>query len=99
LSWDAVSSVLDTRFGELSAVRIGLSLVIGVAALALARTDAGPAPAVWTLLAIAAIGVIVTPVASGHASESGTVPFLADLAHVQAAAGGSADWRSSERSG
>jgi copper transport protein len=84
--WDAISPVFDTRFGGFSLLRAGLALAIGVAAFRLSRTADAPGRAAWAVAGVAAVGLIVTPVASGHASISGTVPFIADLAHVQAAA-------------
>jgi copper transport protein len=84
--WDSISSVLDTRYGHYSLLRAGLALVLALVALRLARLPAPGGRPEWAVAALAAVGLVVTPVASGHASVSGTIPFIADLCHVQAAA-------------
>jgi copper transport protein len=86
LRWEGISSVIDTRFGRFSLLRAGLALVIGLLAFWLSRSAGPPHRATWAVAGVAAVALIVTPVASGHASISGTIPFIADLAHVQAAA-------------
>jgi copper transport protein len=86
LNWDDASSVLETRFGEFSLLRVALALTIAALALGLSRSSRTPHPAVWIALGLAAVGLIVTPVASGHASTAGALQVTSDLAHVQAAA-------------
>ena len=82
--WDIVSAVADTRFGEFALVRGGLGAALAAAILVLPRyVDPGPRRVVELVLAGA---LLVTPVASGHASVSGAVAFVADLAHIVAAA-------------
>jgi copper transport protein len=84
--WERVSAVLDTRFGRSSLLRAGLALLIGLFALRLGMTNTRPGRAAWAVAGVAAVGLVLTPVASGHASTSGTLPFIGDVAHVQAAA-------------
>lgn len=84
--WDAVSSVAETRFGTASLVRAALAATLAVLALALrARTGRG-ASVLQAVAALLAVGLILTPPASGHASVAGPVAFAADVAHVLAAA-------------
>jgi copper transport protein len=74
--WDTVSAVLDTRFGK--AWLVQAALAAGVAFVALVR-PARP------LAIVPAAALVATPSAAGHASVSGTLTFVADLAHVAAA--------------
>jgi copper transport protein len=78
--WDAVSAVLDTRFGQMWAWRAWLALTLAVLALAARRGHELPVPEV-----IVAAMLAVTPAAAGHASVSGALPFISDVAHVAAA--------------
>jgi copper transport protein len=75
-SWDVVSSVLRTRFGEVWVVQAGLALAILVLFVARARM----------LALIPAALLLLTPAASGHASVSGGLAVVTDVAHVTAAA-------------
>ncbi len=75
LRWDVVSAVLDTRFGKVWLAQAGLAAL--VAALALLRRREALLPA---------IVLVVTPSLAGHASVSGKLAFVADVAHVAAAA-------------
>ena len=75
LSWDVVSAVLETRFGKVWMVQAGLAAAVAVLALARRREAILPAAA-----------LVVTPALAGHASVSGTLAFIADVAHVAAAA-------------
>lgn len=81
LDWDVVSSVLETRFGEVWAAQAVLALF--VAGLLVASDRLGRLK--WMALVPAAL-LLATPSASGHASVSGGFTFIADLAHVTAAA-------------
>ena len=74
LSWDVVSAVLETRFGKVWLVQAGLAAAVAVLALARRREAIVPAAA-----------LVVTPALAGHASVSGTLAFVADVAHVAAA--------------
>ena len=76
LSWDVVSSVLRTRFGEVWAAQGGLAIAVAIL-LAAGRKIVTLAPAALLLL---------TPSLSGHASVSGNIALVADVAHVTAAA-------------
>jgi copper transport protein len=76
LSWDVISSVLGTRFGEVWATQAGLAVAVAVL-YSVRRSVLALAPAVLLLL---------TPSASGHASVSGGFALVADVAHVCAAA-------------
>jgi copper transport protein len=85
-TWNAVSEVLGTRFGRFSLLRAVLALCLAVVLWEMARTG-GRAERVLGGVALAlGLGMIVTPVASGHASVSGPLSFAADYAHVAAAA-------------
>ena len=75
LHWDVFSAVLDTRFGKVWLVQAGLAALVAVLAFARRREALLPAAV-----------LVVTPSLAGHASVSGTVAFVADVAHVAAAA-------------
>ena len=81
LNWDVVSAVLDTRFGEVWATEAVLALAL--AGLLLAGERLGRLA--WLVLVPAGL-LLLTPSASGHASVSGGLAFVADVAHVAAAA-------------
>jgi copper transport protein len=84
--WDVVSSVAETRYGEMSLIRAGLAAALVVVALAL-RARAGRGGTVLQAIAVLlAVGLVMTPSASGHASVAGPVAYAADIAHVLAAA-------------
>ena len=76
LSWDVVSSVLETRFGKVWAAQAGLAAAVAMLLAARKRVLA---------LAPAAL-LLLTPSASGHASVSGGLALVTDVAHVTAAA-------------
>jgi copper transport protein len=76
LSWNVVSSVLGTRFGEVWAVQAGLAIAVAILLVA-GRSILALVPAALLLL---------TPSLSGHASVSGSIALVADAAHVTAAA-------------
>ena len=82
--WEIVSAVAGTRFGEYALVRAGLGAALAVALLVLPRFVSRLGLRV-VQLALAA-GLLVTPVASGHASVSGALAFVSDFAHIAAAA-------------
>ena len=75
LHWDVVSAVLDTRFGKVWLAQAGLAALVAVLAFARRRE---------ALLHAAAL--VVTPSLAGHASVSGKLAFVADVAHFAAAA-------------
>ena len=75
LSWDVASAVLETRFGQVWTAQAGLAAAVALLALARRREAILPAAA-----------LVVTPALAGHASVSGTLAFIADVAHVAAAA-------------
>ena len=81
MSWDVVSAVLGTRFGEVWAAQAALALV--AAALLFAGDRLGRL--VWLALVPAGL-LLLAPSASGHASVSGRIALVADVAHVTAAA-------------
>jgi len=85
-SWDVVSAVADTRFGEASLIRAALAATLALTALALRSGGRKSEIPLAVLAAVLAGGMIVTPSASGHASVSGPLSFAADIAHIQAAA-------------
>jgi copper transport protein len=85
-TWSAVSDVMETRFGRFSLARAVLALCLAVVVWQMARTG-GRTERVFGGVALAlGLAMVVTPVASGHASVSGPLAFLADYAHVAAAA-------------
>jgi copper transport protein len=81
LNWDVGRAVLETRFGEVWALQAGLA-VAAVVLLLVGRRVAVVAAAAL----VPAAGLLLTPALSGHASVSGRIAFLADVAHVSAAA-------------
>jgi copper transport protein len=84
--WDVVSSVLDTRYGKASLVRILLAVCLVGIALALRRSSDRTERLALVGAGLIAVGMLVTPSASGHASVSGPLGFTSDLAHITAAA-------------
>ena len=81
LHWDVVSAVLGTRFGTVWLAQAGLAL--GCAVL-LAMSGRVPVLALAALIPVAPL--LLPPSASGHASVSGGIALVADVAHVTAAA-------------
>jgi copper transport protein len=67
--------VLETRFGKVSLLQVGLAAAVVLLALARRRETLIPAAL-----------LVVTPALAGHASVSGTLAFVSDAAHVAAAA-------------
>ena len=84
VEWDVVSAVAGTRFGEMALLRAGLAALLAVAAFVLSRRDGSRVGAI-SCIALG-VGLLVTPVASGHASVAGKIAFAADYAHILAAA-------------
>jgi len=81
LHWDVVSAVLGTRFGTVWLVQAGLALACAVLLTASRRVP------VLGLAALFPAGLaLLTPSLSGHASVSGGIALVADMAHVTAAA-------------
>ncbi|MDX6437846.1 MAG: copper transport protein [Gaiellaceae bacterium] len=76
--WDVVSTVLGTRFGTVWLVQAGLAVTC---ALLLAASGHLPLPSL-----VPAALLLLTPSLSGHASVSGGIALVADVAHVAAAA-------------
>ena len=83
---DAVSEVMDTRFGRFSLARAVLALCLAIVIWQMARTGGRTERALGGVALVLCLAMIVTPVASGHASVSGPLSFAADYAHVTAAA-------------
>jgi copper transport protein len=79
--WDIVSAVLGTRFGTVWLLQAGLAVACATLLVAGRRVEALG----WTALVPAAL-LLLTPSASGHASVSGRIALVADVAHVTAAA-------------
>jgi copper transport protein len=77
--WDTVHSVLQTRFGHAFVWQIGLALVIGAVALMASRSRS------LELLPLAALALLPTISAAGHARTSGPWAFLFDVVHIAAA--------------
>lgn len=76
-----VVDVLDTRFGVVWLLRLGLLATAVPLLLALRRSAAWQAPA-----ALVGLGLVLTPALSGHASSGDLVPLaiVADTVHVAA---------------
>jgi copper transport protein len=85
-TWNAVSEVMQTRFGRFSLARAVLALCLAAVLWQMARNGGRAGRARGGLALALGLGMIVTPVASGHASVSGPLSFVADYAHVAAAA-------------
>jgi copper transport protein len=84
--WDVVSSVLETRYGKASLVRIILALCLVGIALGLRRSSDRIERVGLISAGLVAVGMLMTPSASGHASISGPLGFVSDVAHITAAA-------------
>jgi copper transport protein len=85
-TWHAVSEVMETRFGRFSLARAVLALGLAVVLWRMARSGARTERALGGVALALGLAMIVTPVASGHASVSGPLSLVADYAHVAAAA-------------
>jgi copper transport protein len=81
--WDTVTAVLETRFGKVWLAQALLALALAVLAVALRRR--GGRVLSVAVLAVA-IALVPIPSLSGHASVSGGVSLVSDVAHVAAAA-------------
>jgi copper transport protein len=81
--WDSVTSVLETRFGKVWLVQAALALAFALLALAARRL---PPQAASVGLLVVAAALVPTPSLSGHASVSGDLSLVADVAHIAAAA-------------
>jgi copper transport protein len=84
--WSVVSSVAETRFGVFSLVRAGIALALLVIALILRRVNSREERVALVAAVVAAVGLVVTPGLSGHASVAGPLALASDMAHVLAAA-------------
>jgi len=82
--WDVVSAVLDTRYGQVVAVRTVVALLLVLTAIAL-RSLGSRTRDLEVVAGLAAAALVVTPALSGHARVSGGVSLLSDVAHVTAA--------------
>ena len=85
-SWDVVTSVAETRFGRLSLTRAAIAVAIAVMVLLVLRAGGRMSRPITVAAILLGLGLVVTPGFSGHASVSGAVALIADVAHVQAAA-------------
>ncbi len=85
-SWDVVSSIADTRYGKVELVRTGLALGLLAMALLLRRAAGKTRETAHAAAVVLAAGLVMTPSFGGHASVSGTLSVVADVAHVIAAA-------------
>ncbi len=81
LHWDVVSAVLGTRFGTVWLLQAGLALACAVLLVVGRRL-----PLLTTAALVPAAVMLLTPALSGHASVSGRIAFVTDVAHVVAAA-------------
>jgi copper transport protein len=83
--WSVIRSISETRFGEFSLLRAALAAALLATALALRRAKGGNETVGVGVTAVLAAGLAVTPSFSGHASVSGPVSLISDVAHVLAA--------------
>jgi len=81
LHWDVVSSVLGTRFGTVWLVQAGLAVASALLLVASKRLHVAARAAL-----VPAVLSLLTPSLSGHASVSGRIALVTDVAHVTAAA-------------
>ena len=81
LHWDVVSAVLGTRFGTVWLLQSGLALACAVLLVAGRRV-----PVLTIAALVPAAAMLLTPALSGHASVSGKIAFVSDVAHVASAA-------------
>jgi copper transport protein len=82
----ALAGVRDVRFGQVWLTRTWLALLLALVALSLEHwPNRGRLPRELALVGIG-LALVVTPSAAGHASIEGWLTFLADAAHVAAAA-------------
>jgi copper transport protein len=86
LTWDNVSAVAGTRYGKVELIRAGLALGILVAALVLRRAGERAREATAAAAVLFATGLVLTPTFAGHASTTGPLASVSDIAHVMAAA-------------
>jgi len=84
--WSVSQSIADTRFGEFALARAALATALFATVLMLRRAKGPPEAAGTGVAVLLAGGLAVTPSFSGHASVSGPVALIADVAHVLAAA-------------
>jgi copper transport protein len=85
-SWDVFTSVLETRYGRVELLRFFLALGLAGLALWMRRTGGRSRETGNVAAAIIAAALVVTPPFAGHASTSGPLAVVADIAHVLAAA-------------
>jgi copper transport protein len=85
-TWDNVSDVAGTRYGRVELIRAGLALGILVTALVLRRAGGRAREAAGAAAILFAAGLVMTPTFAGHASTTGPLASVSDIAHVMAAA-------------
>jgi copper transport protein len=85
-TWDNVSAVAGTRYGKVELIRAGLALGILAAALVLRRAGEPARDAASAAALLFAAGLVFTPTFAGHASTTGPLAEVSDIAHVMAAA-------------
>jgi copper transport protein len=85
-TWDNVSTVAGTRYGKVELIRAGLALGLLAVALVLRRPRASARDPVSLVAVLLAAGLVVTPAFAGHASTTGALATVSDIAHVLAAA-------------
>jgi copper transport protein len=85
-TWDNVSAVAGTRYGRVELIRAGLALGILVTALVLRRGGEQARQPAAAAAILFATGLVLTPTFAGHASTTGPLASVSDIAHVMAAA-------------
>ena len=83
-TWDVLSTVAGTRFGHARLAEVGIACTCAVLLWLAARR--GPDSMTPAAAAGFACLLVFVPSSAGHASVSGGVAFVADSAHVAAAA-------------
>jgi copper transport protein len=81
-----ISAVSGTRYGHVELIRAGLAIGVLAVALLLRRSDGRTREAALAGAVLLAAGLVVTPTFAGHASTTGTIAAVSDIAHVLAAA-------------
>ena len=86
LDWTVIRTVLDTRFGQVWLAQAAAALAIVYLVLGAQRLGGRAREWATSAALVIAVLLVLAPAAAGHARVAGTVSFVADVAHVEAAA-------------
>ncbi len=84
-SWDVFTAIVDTRYGTVALVQIGLALALLAVVLVARRRTGGARRTAIALGAALGAALTFTPAFAGHASTSGNLSMVSDVLHVVAA--------------